>query len=185
MPSSDKKMLKKRKLRQKQKQKQVVRTNVKVNVQSSGGSGGGGSSQGGMVPSYIPSAFNEQKLASLVEQIAAKVPVRQSIPVPVGMPIQQTVEPPISNSANDNATLKGVFNSPINFDEPLVVGGVSHPSLKEAMVSNLQEAVAAQREFVTAKRRGRKPGSKNKPKEVQEPISNDSLDEGYIRTYED
>ena len=123
--SKMKKLDKKKKPKQKQKQKQTVRTSVKVNVQSSGGSGGGGVSQGGGMPSYIPNAFNQEKLVGLLEQISQKVAVRQNVPVPSGMPISQSVEPPVENPANDNTTLKAVFNSPINFDTPLNVGGVS------------------------------------------------------------
>lgn len=198
MPSSDKKMIKKRKLRQKQKQKQVVRTNVKVNVQSSGGSGGGGSSQGGGVPSYIPSAFNEQKLASLVEQIAAKVPVRQQVPVPVGMPIQQQVPSESFKPANDNATLKGVFNSPINFDEPVKVGGVSkgdeNTRLEEIATryriapidvtsdQPVPQGHPQQEYIIQPKKGGRRKGSKNKPKA---PVGGGAEEYMYVRTGEE
>lgn len=112
---SDKKKKKKKPLKQKQKQKQIVKTNVKVTVQSSGGGGGSG---GGGVPSYIPQMFRDtsgenQRLVSLVEQIAARVP-RQAA----------AAEPPVYNPANDASTRNAVFNAPINLNVPEQVGGV-------------------------------------------------------------
>jgi len=112
---SDKKKKKKKPLKQKQKQKQIVKTNVKVTVQSSGGSGGSG---GGGTPSFIPQMFRDtsgenQRLVSLVEQIAARVP-RQAA----------AAEPPVYNPANDASTRNAVFNAPINLNVPEQVGGV-------------------------------------------------------------
>lgn len=178
---------KKRRLKQKQKQKQVVKTNVKVSVQSSGGSGGGGSSQGGAMPSMIPSAFNERQLDGILQQIAQRIPVRQNVPVNSGNPIQSFVEPPRVNPANDNATLRGVFSAPINFNEPIKVGGVSKGGENTALEEMIQRyrvepidttgmseeefravmatTFAREQEFIIQpKPRGRKLGSKNKPK---------------------
>jgi len=115
---------KKRKLKQKQKQKQVVKQSVRVNVQSSGGSGGGGSA-GGSVPPFVPSAFNEARLATLLENVARKVPVQQPIYVPTGEAIPaRNVEAVPANPLNDTETLKAVFNKPINFDRPIELGGI-------------------------------------------------------------
>ena len=111
---------KKRKLKLKQKQKQVVKQSVRVNVQSSGGSGGGGS-----IPPFVPSAFNEARLATLLENVARKVPVQQPIYVPTGEAIPaRNVEAVPANPLNDTATLKAVFNQPINFDKPIELGGI-------------------------------------------------------------
>ena len=90
----------------KQKQKQIVRTSVKVNVQSAGGSGAGGS-----IPptAGVPSAFNEARLASLIESIGRRVPIQQPVYVPSGMPIQEQVPVARFEPANDEATLKAVF----------------------------------------------------------------------------
>ena len=112
---SDKKKKKKKPLKQKQKQKQIVKTNVKVTVQSSGGSGGSG---GGGTPSFIPQMFRDtsgenQRLVSLVEQIAARVPRQPA-----------AAEPPVYNPANDASTRNAVFNAPINLNVPEQVGGV-------------------------------------------------------------
>jgi hypothetical protein len=111
--SSSKQLLKKKKTKQKQKQKQIVKTNVKVNVQSSGGSGGGGST-----PSFIPQPFRDTsgentRLVSLVEQIVARVP-RQAV----------AASAPAYNPANDAASVKAVFNAPIDLNVPNEVGGV-------------------------------------------------------------
>ena len=144
--SKMKKLDKKKKPKQKQKQKQTVRTSVKVNVQSSGGSGGGGVSQGGGMPSYIPNAFNQEKLVGLLEQISQKVAVRQNVPVPTGMPISQPIEPPVENPANDDTTLKAVFNSPINFDIPLEVGGVS--KLEKPLVNLSKEFTKGEKKIL-------------------------------------
>jgi hypothetical protein len=116
---SDKKKKKKKPLKQKQKQKQIVKTNVKVTVQSSGGSGGGGA------PSFIPQMFRDtsgenQRLVSLVEQIAARVP-RQAA----------AAEPPVYNPANDASTRNAVFNAPINLNVPEQVGGVKLKQVRQ------------------------------------------------------
>ena len=111
---------KKRKLKQKQKQKQVVKQSVRVNVQSSGGSGGGGS-----VPPFVPSAFNEARLATLLETVARKVPVQQPVYVPTGEAIPaRNVEAVPANPLNDTETLRAVYNKPIDFDRPIELGGI-------------------------------------------------------------
>jgi len=115
MPKLGEKKKKKKAQKQKQKQKQIVKTNVKVNVQSSGGSGGGGT------PSYIPQIFRDtsgenQRLVSLVEQIAARVP-RRIYPAP--LPAEN-----LPNPYNDPATVDAVFNAPLNSNVPEEVGGV-------------------------------------------------------------
>jgi len=111
---------KKRKLKQKQKQKQVVKQSVRVNVQSSGGSGGGGS-----VPPFVPSAFNEARLATLLENVARKVPVQQPVYVPTGEAIPaRNIEAVPANPLNDTETLRAVFNKPIDFDRPIELGGI-------------------------------------------------------------
>lgn len=114
MPPKKEKKPKKKGL--KQKQKQMVKTNVKVNVQSSGGSGAGGS-----IPpmSGVPSAFNEARLASLIEQISRKVPIQQPIYVPSGMPIEQLVSPAPFNPKDDRETLNAVFMGESDLLKPL------------------------------------------------------------------
>jgi hypothetical protein len=119
MPKLGEKKKKKKAQKQKQKQKQIVKTNVKVNVQSSGGSGGGGT------PSFIPQMFRDtsgenQRLVSLVEQIAARVP-RQAA----------AAEPPVYNPANDASTRNAVFNAPINLNVPEQVGGVKLKQVRQ------------------------------------------------------
>lgn len=120
---SDKKKKKKKPLKQKQKQKQIVKTNVKVNVQSSGGSGGGGT------PSFIPQMFRDtfgenQRLVNLVEQIAARVPKR-IYPLPAEN---------LPNPYNDPATVRAVFNAPIDLNVPEEVGPVGETKKKELEV---------------------------------------------------
>jgi hypothetical protein len=115
MPKLSDKKKKKKAQKQKQKQKQIVKTNVKVNVQSSGGSGGGGT------PSFIPQMFRDtsgenQRLVSLVEQIAARVP-RRIYPAP--LPAEN-----LPNPYNDPTTVNAVFNAPIDLNVPEEVGGV-------------------------------------------------------------
>ena len=106
MPPKAKKPKAPKKKGLKQKQKQMVKTNVKVNVQSSGGSGAGGS-----IPptAGVPSAFNEARLASLIESIGRRVPIQQPVYVPSGMPIQEQVPVAPFQPANDEATLNAVF----------------------------------------------------------------------------
>jgi len=114
-----KKKKKAQKQKQKQKQKQIVKTNVKVNVQSSGGSGGGGT------PSFIPQMFRDtsgenQRLVSLVEQIAARVPRqaeerRRIYPAP--LPAEDAPNP-----YNDPTTVDAVFNAPIDLNVPEELG---------------------------------------------------------------
>jgi len=119
---------KKRKLKQKQKQKQVVKQSVRVNVQSSGGSGGGGS-----VPPFVPSAFNEARLATLLETVARKVPVQQPIYVPTGEAIPaRNIEAVPANPLNDTETLRAVFNKPIDFDRPIELGGIGQERPKRS-----------------------------------------------------
>lgn len=112
MPPKKEKKPKKKGL--KQKQKQMVKTNVKVNVQSSGGSGAGGS-----IPSGVPSAFNEARLATLIEQISRKVPIQQPVYVPSGTPIQKLVPPAPFNPKDDRETLNAVFMGESDLLKPL------------------------------------------------------------------
>jgi hypothetical protein len=100
----------------KQKQKQMVRTSVRVNVQSAGGSGAGGS-----IPptAGVPSAFQEARLASLIEQIGRRVPVQQPVYVPSGMPIEELVPVARFQPANDAATLNAVFMGESDLLKPL------------------------------------------------------------------
>lgn len=100
----------------KQKQKQMVRTNVKVNVQSAGGSGAGGS-----IPpnAGIPNVFQEERLASLIEQISRRVPIQQPMYVPSGMPIQHQVPVAPFEPTNDEATLNAVFRGESNLNKAL------------------------------------------------------------------
>ena len=100
----------KQKPKQKQKQKQIVKQNVKVTVQSSGGSGGGGT------PSYLPQQYNDTRQLGLLDEIARSV--RKA---PEVAPVRIITEN-IPNPANDNATLNGVFNAPINSDVPVQLG---------------------------------------------------------------
>jgi hypothetical protein len=118
MPPKKEKKPKKKGL--KQKQKQMVKTNVRVNVQSSGGSGAGGS-----IPpmSGVPSAFNEARLATLIEQISRKVPVQQPIYVPSGMPIDSFVPTAPFNPKDDRATLNAVFMGESDLLKPLTNTG--------------------------------------------------------------
>ena len=104
----------------KQKQKQMVRTSVRVNVQSAGGSGSGGS-----VPqtSGVPSAFNEARLATLIEQIGRRVPVQQTVHVPSGMPIEELVPAAAFNPRDDRATLNAVFMGESDLTKPLTTAG--------------------------------------------------------------
>ena len=109
----------------KMKQKQSVKQSVRVNVQSSGGSGGGGSS--GPVPMQFRDTSGEnQRLFSLVEQIArirnpaqvaAPAPERIAVEVPVPLEQPMKYEP-----QNDFETVSGVFNRPIYYDEPMKLG---------------------------------------------------------------
>lgn len=120
-----KKKKKAQKQKQKQKQKQIVKTNVKVNVQSSGGSGGGGT------PSFIPQMFRDtfgenQRLVNLVEQIAARVPKR-IYPLPAEN---------LPNPYNDPATVRAVFNAPIDLNVPEEVGPVGETKKKRTRGPN-------------------------------------------------
>lgn len=116
MPPKKEKKPKKKGL--KQKQKQMVKTNVRVNVQSSGGSGAGGS-----IPSGVPTAFNEARLATLIEQISRRVPVQQPVYVPSGMPIEQLVATAPFNPKDDRATLNAVFMGESDLLKPLTTAG--------------------------------------------------------------
>jgi hypothetical protein len=120
MPPKTKKPKAPKKKGLKQKQKQIVRTSVKVNVQSAGGSGAGGS-----IPptAGIPSAFNEARLASLIESIGRRVPVQQPVYVPSGMPIQELVSAAPFQPANDEATLNAVFMGESDLTKPLTTAG--------------------------------------------------------------
>lgn len=120
MPPKTKKQKAPKKKGLKQKQKQIVRTSVKVNVQSAGGSGAGGS-----IPptAGIPSAFNEARLATLIEQIGRRVPVQQPVYVPSGMPIQSLVPAAPFQPANDAATLNGVYKGESDLLKPLTNTG--------------------------------------------------------------
>jgi len=114
----------KAKPKQKQRQKQIVKTNVKVSVQSQGGSGAGAA------PSFIPQAFSDRggenvRLVSLVEQLARSGRSLVEEPIRIKAPIRPTpMENPEYNPANDMATVRGVFNAPINTNKPVVMGGV-------------------------------------------------------------
>jgi hypothetical protein len=135
----------------------------------------------------IPSAFNERQLDGILQQIAQRIPVRQNVPVSSGNPIQSFVDPPRVNPANDNATLRGVFSAPINFNEPIKVGGVSKGGENTALEEMAQRyrvepidttgmseedwralqatTFTQEQEFIIQpKQRGRKKGSKNQPK---------------------
>lgn len=113
----------KAKPKQKQRQKQIVKTNVKVSVQSQGGSGAGGA------PSFIPQAFSDRgenvRLVSLVEQLARSGRSLVDEPVRIKAPIRPLpIEEPAYNPGNDESTVRGVFNAPINTKKPVVMGGV-------------------------------------------------------------
>jgi len=206
MPKSKSKVMrgeapKKKRVKQKQKQKTSVKTNVKVNVQSSGGSGGGGSSQGGYTPEvtrpapYIPSAFQEARLANILDQIAKNVPVNISELVTTGRPIPEKAPPSGYNPRNDSEVLNSVFSPPLSFDAPYEIGGVSNansrgaeralPNYEEVRrkfeidpidLTGLSQAEQSdilggefhpnQEFIIQPKKGGRKKGSKNKPKKV-------------------
>ena len=121
----------------KQKQKQMVRTSVKVNVQSAGGSGAGGS-----IPptAGVPSAFNEARLASLIEQIGRRVPVQQPVYVPSGMPIQEQVPVARFEPANDEATLKAVFMGESDLRKPLTNTGPAVPKARARRADESDES---------------------------------------------
>lgn len=114
----------KAKPKQKQRQKQIVKTNVKVSVQSQGGSGAGAA------PSFIPQAFSDRagenvRLVNLVEQLARSGRSRVEEPIRIKAAIRPSpVEEPVYNPANDETTVRGVFNAPINTDNPVIMGGV-------------------------------------------------------------
>lgn len=114
----------KAKPKQKQRQKQIVKTNVKVSVQSQGGSGAGAA------PSFIPQAFSDRggenvRLVNLVEQLARSGRSLVEEPIRIKAPIRSTpMENPEYNPANDETTVRGVFNAPINTNIPVVMGGV-------------------------------------------------------------
>lgn len=136
-----------KKPKQKQKQKQVVKQSVRVNVQSSGGSGGGGSS--GQLPMQFRDTSGEnQRLMSLVEQIArSRAPIQQSIPDPVMVPVPVRVPAPVAeryNPGNDELTVKDVFNAPINTNEPMILGPFSE-SEGEAVVRRRRTEAEKQR----------------------------------------
>lgn len=117
MPPKAKKLKKPKK---KISQKQIVKTNVRVNVQSSGGSGAGGS-----IPptAGIPNAFNEARLATLIEQIGRRVPIQQPVFVNSGMPINEPVAAARFEPANDAATLNAVFMGESDLLQPLTTAG--------------------------------------------------------------
>lgn len=121
----------------KQKQKQIVRTSVKVNVQSAGGSGAGGS-----IPpnAGIPNVFQEERLASLIEQISRRVPIQQPIYVSSGMPIQHQVPVAPFEPANDEATLNAVFRGESDLRKPLTNTGPAVPKARARRANESDES---------------------------------------------
>ena len=117
-----------KKPKQKQKQKQVVKQSVRVNVQSSGGSGAGGTS-GPLPMQFRDTSGENQRLMSLVEQIArSRAPIQQAVADPVMVPIPVRVPEPVAeryNPANDEALVDNVFNAPINTKKPVELGPVN------------------------------------------------------------
>lgn len=145
-----------KKPKQKQKQKQVVKQSVRVNVQSSGGSGGGGSS--GQLPMQFRDTSGEnQRLMSLVEQIArSRAPLQQAIADPMRIAVPVRVPEVIAeryNPANDEATLNGVFNAPINTNKPIQVGPVSESEGEAIVRRGRSEAEKQRRRELDAARR--------------------------------
>lgn len=134
-----------KKTKQKQKQKQVVKQSVRVNVQSSGGSGGGGSS--GPVPMQFRDTSGEnQRLVSLVEQIARSRP-----------PVQVQVQAPASiaekpNPENDEATIKEVFSAPLNTNKPVELGPSNERPIarKRTKIPISEKMTEAEAGYVTA-----------------------------------
>ena len=148
-----------KKPKQKQKQKQVVKQSVRVNVQSSGGSGGGGSS--GQLPMQFRDTSGEnQRLMSLVEQIARnRNPRQEAIPDPVRVPLQVDVPAPVAeryNPRNDELTVKDIFNAPINTNEPMILGPFSESEGEVAVRRRRTEAEKQRRRELDAARAARR-----------------------------
>jgi hypothetical protein len=136
-----------KKPKQKQKQKQVVKQSVRVNVQSSGGSGAGGTS-GPLPMQFRDTSGENQRLMSLVEQIArSRAPIQQAIPDPVRIAVPVRVPEAVAeryNPANDEATVNDVFNAPINTNKPSQLGPASE-SEGEAVVRRRRTEAEKQR----------------------------------------
>lgn len=139
---------KKKPLKQKQKQKQIVKQNVRVTVQSSGGSGAGGTSVPSMAPQiqYVPQY--QPMPTSFLDRSGENVAQRNLVSEAVKAPIRTEMKSKSSEEvpyqpANDATTFQAVYNAPSDLDRPLVAG-----------VGAVGEST----------KKGRPPGSKNKPK---------------------
>jgi hypothetical protein len=182
--STKKREVKPKKPRQKQKQKQKQQQNVKINV-TQGGSGGGGAPI--ILPPQTPIQFRDTsgenvKLTGLIKDLENRI---------AGFK-QPIATAPIVNPANDPITTRSVFNAPITYNDDLaeevlreitelertnknkpvkIPAGFNTPityndTLGE-QVAREQEPPDVEFELVAEtpkSKRGRKKGSKNKPK---------------------
>jgi hypothetical protein len=139
-----------KKPKQKQKQKQVVKQSVRVNVQSSGGSGAGGTS-GPLPMQFRDTSGENQRLVSLVEQIArSRAPIQQAVPNPMRVP---SIIAEAYNPENDEATLNGIFNAPINTNKPRQMGPASESEGETIIRRGRSENEKQRRREVDAARR--------------------------------
>lgn len=129
----------------KMKQKQSVKQSVRVNVQSSGGSGGGGSS-GPLPMQFRDSSGENQRLVSLVEQIARS---RPPVQVPVQVPVSIAEK---TNPENDEATINAVFNAPLNTNKPVEIGPSNERPIarKRTKIPISEKMTEAEAGYVTA-----------------------------------
>ena len=139
-----------KKPKQKQKQKQVVKQSVRVNVQSSGGSGAGGTS-GPLPMQFRDTSGENQRLVSLVEQIArSRAPIQQAVPNPMRAP---SIIAEAYNPENDEATVNGIFNAPINTNKPRQMGPPSESEGETNIRRGRSDAEKERRRELDAARR--------------------------------
>lgn len=139
-----------KKPKQKQKQKQVVKQSVRVNVQSSGGSGAGGTS-GPLPMQFRDTSGENQRLLSLVEQIArSRAPIQQAVPNPMRVP---SIIAEAYNPENDEATVNGIFNAPINTNKPRQMGPASESEGETIIRRGRSDAEKQRRRELDAARR--------------------------------
>ena len=139
-----------KKPKQKQKQKQVVKQSVRVNVQSSGGSGAGGTS-GPLPMQFRDTSGENQRLMSLVEQIArSRAPIQEAVQNPMRVP---SIIAEAYNPENDEATVNGIFNAPINTNKPRQMGPPSESEGETIVRRSRSEADKQRRRELDAARR--------------------------------
>jgi len=139
-----------KKPKQKQKQKQVVKQSVRVNVQSSGGSGAGGTS-GPLPMQFRDTSGENQRLMSLVEQIArSRAPIQEAVQNPMRVP---SIIAEAYNPENDEATVNGIFNAPINTNKPRQMGPPSESEGETIVRRGRSEADKQRRRELDAARR--------------------------------